>query len=83
LRYNPKYCANGSRAICPSLLSRLDTHEADFTVLIEELWLARRLAAILAEARYTLTVRDEEGSASKFSFSWRLYFTNLEYRYPR
>jgi glycosyltransferase involved in cell wall biosynthesis len=83
LRCNLTDYTNGFRAIRRSLLSRLDTHETDFTVLIEEVRLARRLGAVFAEVPYTLTVRDEEGSASKFSYSWRLYFTYLKYLFSR
>lgn len=70
---------NGFRAIRGSLLSRLDTRETGFVVLLEEIRIARRLGATFAEAPYTLTVRDEAASASKFSYSWRVYFSYLKY----
>jgi dolichol-phosphate mannosyltransferase len=74
---------NGFRAIRSSLLARLETRETSFVVLLEEIRLARRLRASFAEAPYTLTVRDEKESASKFSYSWRLYLTYLRYLFSR
>lgn len=74
---------NGFRAIRASLLARLETHETSFVVLLEEIRLARSLRATFAEAPYTLTVRDEKDSASKFSYSWRVYLTYLRYLLSR
>jgi glycosyltransferase involved in cell wall biosynthesis len=79
LRSNLTDYTNGFRAIRSSLLSRLDTHETSFVVLLEEIRVARRLRATFAEAPYTLTVRDEGAGASKFSYSWRVYFNYLKY----
>jgi glycosyltransferase involved in cell wall biosynthesis len=70
---------NGFRAIRSSLLERLETHETTFVVLLEEIRVARRLRATFAETPYTLTVRQEKASASKFSYSWRVYLTYLKY----
>jgi len=70
---------NGFRAIRGSLLSRLETQETGFVVLLEEIRLARKLRATFAEAPYTLTVRDSRVSASKFSYSWRAYLSYLKY----
>jgi dolichol-phosphate mannosyltransferase len=70
---------NGFRAIRSSLLARLETHETSFVVLLEEIWLARKLRATFAEAPYTLTVREEDDGASKFSYSWRVYVSYLKY----
>jgi glycosyltransferase involved in cell wall biosynthesis len=79
LRCNLTDYTNGFRAIRSSLLSRLETHETGFVVLLEEIRVARRLRATFAEAPYTLTVRDNRVSASKFSYSWRVYFNYLKY----
>lgn len=79
LRCNLTDYTNGFRAIRSSLLSRLDTHETSFVVLLEEIRLARKLRATFAEAPYTLTVRDNDVSASKFSYSWRVYVKYLKY----
>jgi glycosyltransferase involved in cell wall biosynthesis len=74
---------NGFRAIRSSLLARLETRETSFVVLLEEISLARKLRATFAEAPYTLTVRDEAASASKFSYSWRVYLSYLKYLFSR
>jgi glycosyltransferase involved in cell wall biosynthesis len=74
---------NGFRAIRSSLLARLETRETTFVVLLEEIWLARRLGATFAEAPYTLTVRDEDESRSKFSYSWKVYLSYLKYLFSR
>jgi dolichol-phosphate mannosyltransferase len=83
LRSNLTDYTNGFRAIRSSLLTRLTTRETSFVVLLEEVRLARRLRASFAETPYTLTVRDEKGSASKFSYSWRVYLAYLKYLFSR
>jgi glycosyltransferase involved in cell wall biosynthesis len=74
---------NGFRAIRSPLLARLDTRETNFVVLLEEIRLARKLGATFAEAPYTLTVRDDGASSSKFSYSWRVYLRYLKYLFDR
>lgn len=70
---------NGFRAIRTALWQRLATTETSFAMLVEEVQLARKLGATFAEVPYTLTVRSEPGSASKFVYSWRVYRTYLKY----
>lgn len=72
---------NGFRAIRTAFLPRLNTHENDFAVLMEEVYQARRQGATFAEVPYTLTVRDD-GSESKFNYSWKVYWTYLRYLFP-
>jgi dolichol-phosphate mannosyltransferase len=72
---------NGFRAIRTGFLPRLNTHENDFAVLMEEVYQARRQGATFAEVPYTLTVRDD-GSTSKFNYSWKVYWTYLRYLFP-
>jgi glycosyltransferase involved in cell wall biosynthesis len=74
---------NGFRAIRSSLLARLETSETGFVVLLEEIYLARKLRATFAEAPYTLTVRGDGHSGSKFSYSWRVYVRYLKYLFSR
>jgi dolichol-phosphate mannosyltransferase len=74
---------NGFRAIRTSLLPQLETRETTFVVLLEEIRLARKLRATFAEAPYTLTVREEKASASKFSYSWKVYLSYLKYLFSR
>lgn len=83
LRCNLTDYTNGFRAIRSSLLTRLETRETNFVVLLEEIRLAQRLRASFAEVPYTLTVRDEGKSASKFSYSWRVYLRYLKYLLSR
>ena len=74
---------NGFRAIRTSLLKRLETHDTGFAMLLEEVCAARRLGATFAEVPYTLTVRKDDESASKFSYSWSVYMTYLKYLFRR
>jgi glycosyltransferase involved in cell wall biosynthesis len=64
---------NGFRAIRTDLWSRLHTTERNFAVLVEEVCLARNLGASFAEVPYVLTARSDEGSTSKFVYSWQAY----------
>jgi hypothetical protein len=70
---------NGFRAIRAPLLKRLETRETGFAMLMEEVRAAQRLGATFSEVPYTLTVRSEEESASKFSYSINVYLTYLKY----
>src|SRR5438552_1091145 len=83
LRCNLTDYTNGFRAIRSSLLARLETRETSFVVLLEEIRAARKLRATFAEAPYTLTVRADDGSTSKFSYSWRVYLRYLKYLFTR
>jgi len=83
LRSNLTDYTNGFRAIRGSLLARLETRETSFVVLLEEIRVARKLRATFAEAPYTLTVRADDGSTSKFSYSWRVYLRYLKYLFTR
>ena len=73
---------NGFRAIRTDFLPRLDTHENGFAMLMEEVCQARRMGATFAEVPYTLTVRDD-GSKSKFKYSWAVYWAYLRHLLPR
>lgn len=73
---------NGFRAIRTDFLPRLVTHESGFAMLMEEVCQARRLGATFAEVPYTLTVRDD-GSKSKFRYSWAVYWAYLRHLLPR
>jgi dolichol-phosphate mannosyltransferase len=73
---------NGFRAIRTDFLTKLDTRERGFAMLMEEVWQARRAGARFAEVPYILTVRDD-GSHSKFKYSLRVYWNYLKYLLPR
>ncbi len=69
---------NGFRAIKTSLLKHLYTQERGFSVLIEEVVCAKKLGAHFTEVPYTLSVREEKGSSSKFTYSWKVYRSYLK-----
>jgi dolichol-phosphate mannosyltransferase len=71
--------SNGFRAIRAARWMQLATTERGFVVLIEEVYLARRLGFTFAEVPYILRVRQEPGSVSKFSYAWRIYWSYLKY----
>ncbi|MDP1673740.1 MAG: glycosyltransferase [Burkholderiales bacterium] len=73
---------NGFRAIRTDFLPKLDTRENGFAMLMEEVCQARRAGARFAEVPYTLTVRDD-GSVSKFSYSFGVYWQYLRHLLPR
>ena len=72
---------NGFRAIRMDFYPKLNTRESGFAMLMEEVCQARRKGASFAEVPYTLRVR-EAGSASKFSYSWKVYQAYLSYLFP-
>jgi dolichol-phosphate mannosyltransferase len=71
--------SNGFRAIRIEAWKRIKTTERGFLVLIEEVTLARTLGLSFAEVPYTLTVRRDPGSVSKFSYRWDIYWNFLRY----
>lgn len=74
---------NGFRAIKTSLLPHLQTKESGFAVLVEEIALAKKLGATFAEVPYMLTARNDEGSKSKFVYSWKVYYSYLKHLFKR
>jgi len=74
---------NGFRAIRTKLWSQLDTTERGFAMLIEEVYMARRLGASFDEVPYVLTARREGESDSKFVYSWETYKRYVQYLFKR
>lgn len=74
---------NGFRAISTKLLPGLVTTERGFPVLLEEVYLARKLGATFAEVPYTLEVRQDSESESKFVYSFDVYAAYLKYIFKR
>ncbi len=74
---------NGFRAIRTDIVDRLPCKESGFEMLMEEIYLARRMGATFAEVPYTLRVRDAGDSKSKFSYSWTVYRNYLKYLFKR
>ena len=71
---------NGFRAIKTKIWVNLLSRENGFELLIEEVYLARKLGQItFAEVPYTLTARVELGSQSKFTYSVSVYKNYLKY----
>lgn len=75
--------SNGFRAIRTEVWTKIKTSETSFVVLIEEVYLAGKLGVTFAEVPYTLTVRSEEGSHSKFTYRWGIYRRYLSYVFRR
>lgn len=74
---------NGFRAIRTQAWARIPTTERGFIVLIEEVYLAGKMGFSFAEVPYILTVRQEEGSESKFTYQWSIYWRYLHYIFKR
>jgi glycosyltransferase involved in cell wall biosynthesis len=74
---------NGFRAIRTHVWSQLHTTERNFAVLIEEIYLARRMGLSFEEVPYVLTARPEEGARSKFVYSWDTYKRYAKYLFMR
>jgi hypothetical protein len=71
--------SNGFRAIRSDKWRQIASTENRFELLIEECYLARKLGLSFGEVPYVLTVRQEPGSTSKFSYRWNVYFNYLKY----
>lgn len=69
---------NGFRAIKTSLLKNIETRERGFSMLVEEVVMAKALGAKFAEVPYELTVRCENGSESKFTYNAKVYMGYLK-----
>ena len=70
---------NGFRAIRSDIVAELPCQETGFEMLVEEVYLARKMGATFAEVPYTLGVRGAGDSNSKFSYSWKVYRNYLKY----
>jgi dolichol-phosphate mannosyltransferase len=75
--------SNGFRAIRTQPWTRIATTEKNFIVLIEEIHLAAKMGLNFAEVPYILTVRKEQGSESKFTYRWGIYWRYLRYVFKR
>jgi dolichol-phosphate mannosyltransferase len=75
--------SNGFRAIRTEQWQRIKSTERAFELLIEECYLAKKLGMIFGEVPYMLTVRQEPGSESKFSYRWDVYRNYLRYVFKR
>lgn len=71
--------SNGFRCIKTDKWQQLKSTERNFEILIEECHLARKIGLTFGEVPYVLTVRQEEGSVSKFSYRWSVYRNYLRY----
>ena len=70
---------NGFRAIKTALLNNIDFEENNFAYLIEEIKKVSKFAKSYAEVPYTLTVREDSNSKSKFIYSTSVYFSYLKW----
>ena len=74
---------NGFRAIKTDKWCQLKTTERGFAMLIEEVYLARRLGLSFNEVPYVLTARQEDSSQSKFTYSFNVYKRYAQYLLKR
>lgn len=70
---------NGFRAIKIEFIPQLRCTERGFAYLIEEVAQLKKLAKTYSEVPYTLTVRQEPGSVSKFNYSLKTYMNYLRH----
>ena len=75
--------SNGFRAIGTQAWTRIATTERDFVVLIEEVYLARKIGLSFDEVPYILTVRKDDGAVSKFSYPWSIFWRFLRYVFKK
>ena len=74
---------NGFRAIKTEKWCQLESTERGFAMLIEEVYLARRLGFSFTEVPYVLTARQEDSSQSKFTYSLGVYKRYAQYLFKR
>jgi len=74
---------NGFRAAKTSIISKIKCEETGFSYLIEEVYRVAPFCKTFAEVPYTLTVRPENISGSKFSYSFKTYYSYLKYLFRR
>jgi dolichol-phosphate mannosyltransferase len=74
---------NGFRAVKTSLIGQIECQERGFAYLVEEVYHLKKVAKTYAEVPYILTVRPEAFSASKFRYSFRLYYNYLKYLWKK
>lgn len=74
---------NGFRAIKTGVWEKLETRERDFAMLIEEVYLARRMGVSFDEVPYVLTARQKDTAPSKFVYSLGVYKRYAQYLFKR
>lgn len=70
---------NGFRAVKVDIMKRMDLHENDFAIIMEELCQAKRLTRSFSELPYVLTSRQEGQGKTRFSYSPRTCMRYLRY----
>jgi glycosyltransferase involved in cell wall biosynthesis len=70
---------NGFRAVKTDILKRMDLHENDFAIIMEELCQAKCLTLSFTEIPYVLTSRQEGQGRTRFSYSPRTCIRYLRY----
>lgn len=68
---------NGFRAIKTEILSKIECHETGFSYLIEEIRKASKYANTYSDVPYILTVREDNNSKSKFTYSINVFYKYL------
>lgn len=72
---------NGFRAVRVKILSRINTKENGFAVIMEELYQAKRLTKSFCEIPYVLTARSEDEGGTHFSYTPKIYMQYLNYAF--
>ncbi len=74
---------NGFRAIKTNLVANISFEENGFAYLIEEVNKASKVAKTFGEVPYILTVRKDNHSKSKFTYSWDVYLSYLKWVFKK
>lgn len=70
---------NGFRAVKVAILKRIELHDNDFAIIMEELCQAKRLTRSFIEFPYILTSRKEGQGLTRFSYTPRTCMRYLRY----
>lgn len=70
---------NGFRAVKSEILAQIKQEELGFAYLIEEVSKVSKIATTFDEVPYILSVRQQEHSKSKFTYSFSVYFSYLKW----
>jgi hypothetical protein len=61
----------------------LNTRENGFAVLIEEVYLSKKIGLSFSETPYILTARKNNTSKSKFNYSLKTYISYAKYLFKK
>ena len=70
---------NGFRAVKSQILAQIKQEDTGFSYLIEEVTKVSKIATTFDEVPYKLSVRQQEHSKSKFTYSFSVYLSYLKW----